>query len=238
MIKEAFYVIWTSIRDLWEELYYLVIANILWFFLGLGVPLLLLEVEAVWANILMAALVLLALPVATAAMFHVTHKVAHASTFHISDFFQAYKLYWWRSWIWLLVNALFAYIIYIDFQFYPVFIQNVLGIAFSMFFVFIYLFWLLAQIYFWPMLIVQEKPNILQAWRNAAVLVLAKPLYAILIGLVSVGIWYLSARAYFIPAGLISMALQGILANNALLTLLVKLGKIKPVRPTEQHYTR
>ena len=238
MIGDAFNVIWISLRDLWEELYYLLIANILWFFLGLGVPLLLLEIEAAWANILMAALVLLALPVATAAIFHVTHKVAHASTFHISDFFEAYKLYWWRSWLWLLVNAVFAYIIYVDFQFYPVFIGNVVGIAVSMFFVFIYLFWLLAQIYFWPILIIQEKPNILQAWRNAAVLVLAKPLYAILIGLVSVGLWYLSARAYFIPAGLISMALQGILANNAVLTLLVKLDKIKPVRPPEQHLTR
>jgi uncharacterized membrane protein YesL len=238
MIKEAFEVIWMSLRDLWEELYYLVIANILWFFLGLGLPLLLLEVEHDAARVAMGILILLALPPATAAMFHVTNRVARATTFHISDFFVAYKLYWWRSWLWALGNALVAYMIHVDLQFYPQLIQNVVGIAIAMFFLFLFAFWLLMQIYFWPMLIQQEKPNILQAWRNAAILVLAKPLYALLIGAFSVLAWYLSARAYFVPMGLITMGLQGVLASNALLTLLVKLGKIQPVRPPEIYRRR
>lgn len=235
MIKEAFNVIWISLRDLWEELYYLVIANIIWFFAALGLPLLLLEIDSVAAYIAMLALLLLAFPPATAAVFAVTHRVAHATTFHLSDLLTAYKRYWWRSWLWLLANFAVAYVIYIDVQFYPVLLQNVWGAALAMFFLIMLVFWLLIQIYFWPVIFVQEKPNVLRAWRNAAVLVLAHPIYALIIGVVSVGLWYLSARAYFIPAGLISMAFQGILANNAVLTLLVKHDKIKSVRPPEQY---
>jgi len=238
MIKEAFGVIWTSLRDLWEELYYLIIANVIWFFLALGLPLLLLEIQSTAAWIAMGVLLLLAFPPATAAVFVVTHRVAHATTFHLSDFFAAYKRYWWRSWLWLLVNFAIAFIIYIDFRFYPDLLQNVWGAAFAMFFTIVFIFWLVMQIYFWPMLLVQEKANILQAWRNSAVLILAYPLYALIIVIFSVLLWYLSARAYFIPAGLIGMVLQGILANNAVLTLLVKLGKIKPVRPPEQYGRR
>jgi uncharacterized membrane protein YesL len=233
MFKESFNVIWMSLRDLWEELYYLILANVIWFFLALGLPLLLLELQTTVALIITGVLVLFAFPPATAAVFAVTHRVAHATTFHLSEFFAAYKRFWWRSWLWLLANAAIGFVIYIDFRFYPLFFQNIWGAAFSMFFAIMFLFWLMMQIYFWPILLVQEKANILQAWRNAAVLIMAHPLYALVIGLFSALIWYLSARAYFIPAGLIGMVFQGLLANNAVLTLLVKHNKIKPVRPPE-----
>jgi uncharacterized membrane protein YesL len=238
MLKEAFEVIWISLRDLWEELYYLILANVIWFFLGLGVPLLLLELQNTLGFILMAVLVLFAFPPATASMYAVTSRVARATTFHTSDYFAAYKQYWWRSWLWVLANAALVLIVYIDFRFYPDFFQNVVGVALSMFFAIMFIFWAIMQVYFWPMLFVQEKPNILQAWRNSAMLVMGYPIYAIIIGLFSALVWYLTVRAYFIPAGLITMAFQGILANNAVLTLLVKMKKLKPVRPPEQYGRR
>ena len=91
-------------------------------------------------------------------------------------------------------------------------------------------FWLTVQMYFWPLLIEQEEPKILLAWRNSAYLVLINPFYAFFIAsfhllfvVISVGLT--------LPLVFVGMAGLALLGNNAVLTMLVKVGKIEEPRP-------
>ena len=86
------------------------------------------------------------------------------------------------------------------------------------------------QIYFWPLLIEQEQPKMLLAWRNCAYLILANPFYGFFVVSFSIVLFGLSA-ALTLPLIFVGMALLGLFGNNAVLTLLEKFGIIKEARP-------
>ncbi len=94
----------------------------------------------------------------------------------------------------------------------------------------VFAFWVTMQIYFWPLLIEQEVPRMLLAWRNAAYLVLANPFYAFFMVSFSIVLFAVSA-ALTLPLVFVGMALMGLLGNNAVLTLLEKFGIIEEARP-------
>jgi hypothetical protein len=230
MIREAMTVFWQTLKDTWEELYSLAIANLLW--VASAIPVLLaLSLLPQFIVVIPAALISIALfSVATAGVYYVTNIVAHAKTFHFSDFIYGIKLYWWRSLLWMLGNIVFLLLVYVNINFYTSQFQGLWVVLVAGFWFSVGIFWLVTQLYFWPMLLQQENPNILWAWRNAAFLILINPFFTFFIVSSALTLLILSA-VLTLPFIFVGMVIQGLLANNAVLTLLVKVGKIPDPRP-------
>jgi len=234
MIREAMGVFWQTLKDTWEELYALAIVNLVWLFATLipvsiayflaGVP------SVLWLSpvFLLAAIALF--PMTSAGMYVVTNRVAHGKTFHFSDFVDGVKTYWWRSLLWFLGNIVFALLVYANLVFYPSQFEGTWVVLIGGFWLAVFAFWVTMQIYFWPLLIEQEVPRMLLAWRNAAYLVLANPFYAFFMVSFSIVLFAVSA-ALTLPLVFVGMALMGLLGNNAVLTLLEKFGIIEEARP-------
>jgi hypothetical protein len=171
------------------------------------------------------------LAIGTAGIYYVTERVAHGKTFHLSDFFQGMRLWWWRALLWIAANLLFLWLIWLNLWFYSNRLQGLVGILVGGFWLAAAFFGLAMQLYFWPMLLQLEQPRMTLAWRNAALLILINPFYAFLCNLFTalVIIVGVITGALFV---LIGMSFIGLLGNNAVLTLLFKLGRIGNPRPT------
>ena len=231
MIKEAFGVIWQTLKGTWEELYSLIIVNIVWFFASIGIPVLLLSVETYYIYILGLVVFLICFPISVPGMYCVANRVARGKTFHFDDFIDGIKEHWWRALRWFLANILVALVIWADIQLYPAWLQGTWGIIAGGFFLAVFILWCAMQVYFWPMLIQQEEPKLFRAWRNSALLILANPVYALIVVVFSIILLGISIGLGLIPLVFVGLAIQAILGSNAVLTLLLKFGKIEEFRP-------
>jgi uncharacterized membrane protein YesL len=213
MIKEALGVLWQTLKDTWEELYSIAIVNLVWLF---------------------ASLTIVLFPVTAAGMYYVANRVAHGKTFHFSDFIEGIKKYWWRSLVWFLANIFFVWLLYVNLYFYTANFQGNWVFILGGFWLAVLFFWLTMQMYFWPVLIEQDRPNLLRAWRNSAYLILASPFYAFFMVVFTVAL-AVASTALTLPLIFVGMGLVAILANNAVLTLFVKFKVIKEARPPALH---
>jgi hypothetical protein len=230
LIQEAMTVFWQSLRDTWEELLPLAVVNIAWF-LSWALPLFAVVSLAVpILTYVLLALGVFLFPISTAGIYYVTHRVARGKTFHFADFIEGVRIYWWRAILWLLANLLVIWLIWVNLWFYSGRLGGVWGFVVGGFWLALLAFWLVMQLYFWPMLIQIEEPRMLLAWRNSALLILVNPFYAFFFVSFTLLIAVLSAivAIILIFAGMTIIALLG---NNAVLILLHKLGKIEDPRP-------
>ncbi|MGI6380338.1 MAG: hypothetical protein ACOX2R_06110 [Anaerolineae bacterium] len=222
MIGKAFKVTWQALKDTWGDLFLLAVVNFLWFLIGFS-GLFIASVARVMAPILLSVITF---PVATAAMYPIAYSVARGKTFHISDFWDGIKTYWWRGIIWFLANILAGVLWWVNLNFYTQLIQSAWVILIGGFWTSLFGLWLMTQLHFWPMLIVQEEPKIVRAWRNSAILAMRYPIYTILVGLIGLLLIVLCS-VLVAPLFLFLMALIAILFSNATLTLLVEAGTIE-----------
>ena len=234
LIKEAMGVFWQTLKDTWEELYSLAIVNLVWLF-SWALPIALASASGLPIVIIPVALLSICIfAVTTAGMYYVTARVAHAKTFHFYDFIDGIKLYWWRALLWLLVNIVIVLLIILNLQFYPSVFQGAWVIFVSGFWLAVLVFWVAMQVYYWPLIMRQEEPQklrgMLLGWRNAAYLLLANPFYAFFIVSFVFVLLGLSI-ALTLPFVFVGMGLQGLLGNNAVLTLLFSFGVIEDPRP-------
>ncbi|MHB0859099.1 MAG: YesL family protein [Anaerolineae bacterium] len=209
MIREAMEVFWQTLKDTWEELYSIAIVNLVWLFASFTVVL---------------------FPVTAAGMYYVANRVAHGKTFHFSDFIEGIKLYWWRSLLWFLANIVVIALFVVNIMFYSSFEGSWVVVVGGLWLALL-VFWLSMQVYFWPLLIEQSETKMLQAWRNAAFLILANPFYAFFIVTFTVVLFAVST-VLTLPLIFVGMGLVAILGNNAVLTLLVKFNLMEEARPT------
>jgi hypothetical protein len=230
MIKEAFSVLWQTFKNTWEELYSLAIVNLVWL-LSWGLPLALVA-NLQSAAIMIPTMVLSALlfTVTMSGIYHVTSRVARGTTFHFSDFIDGIKLYWWRSLLWLLANVVAFFLISTNLRFYPTILQGTWVIIIGGFWMSVLFFWTIMQFYFWPILVQQEQPKILLAWRNAAYLILASPFYAFLMVFFA-AVLIVASVGLVLPLIFVGMAIIALLGSTASLELLVKFKIIEDPRP-------
>lgn len=130
----------------------------------------------------------------------------------------------------MLANIMVCLLIYVNVIFYPSTFEGSWPLIVSFLWLGLLLFWLMMQVYFWPLLIEHEQHRMLLSWRNSAYLILANPFYAFFIGSFALVLLGVSALLVM-PFIFVGMALMGILGNNAVLTLLHRFGIIEEYRP-------
>lgn len=196
----AFRVLWAAFKDYYEEMFTLVGANLLWVVLAIPV---------------------VTIPPATAGMLYLTNQIAHHKTIEFRMFFEGIKKYVWKSYLLALLNLGVLALLAINVWFYGAqFPDQQWAVIVRGVFVGLAVTWLLIQIYVWPMLFEQEEAKLLLALRNAAFLTFASPITSLTLGILMALVAVLSV-GLTLPFALAMAALLGLMANGAVLTLLV-----------------
>ncbi len=225
MIREALAALRRALRGTWDELYALALANALWF-AGCVLPLLLPQLVPTLPAFALAMLLSLAgLAVLTPALAAVAHGLARGHTFGLGDFGHALRRHAGRGALWLLANLLVNGLIVANLLFYPRTFEGPWVPFVVVFWLAVGALWAAAQLYFWPLLLEQETPRLLRCWRNAVLLVLANPFYALFLLLLTLLILALSTLIVM-PLVLGGVGLAALLASHATLTLLARHGLI------------
>ena len=136
-------------QDCWDDMFTLMLCNLLW---------------------LLAQLLIIPGPPATAALFAVTNRVAHGSFARVSDFWAAFKSLFWESWKWGALNLLAILVLGVAALFYGsgsfappagymLLSSNLILLG----------IWLFAQLFAFPFWLEQVDKRIWLAVRNAVV---------------------------------------------------------------------
>ena len=180
----AFLVTWRSLLSAYNELFLLIGLSLLWwltggFFLALavlvGYPML--YIGGPWW---LAPILAIPAGPATAALAHVTHRVARELRADRSFFFEGFREYWKRA---LGVSAILAAvtsILILNLLFYvsrpEPFVQ-----ALSLLFIVLLVYWLSVQIYAFPILVGMKEPSVLGTIKMALMMAFANPLFSVLL---------------------------------------------------------
>jgi uncharacterized membrane protein YesL len=168
---------WKSVKDLFDELFALGLANILWLIINAPVFI----VALVFASNLIALLLILLIGVvtigpATAGLYTIAERVADGRTSSWRHFFQGMREYAKLSWkvygLWMfgLVLILFNLLFYNR-------TGNTIGSLISVLFIYAGLVWLGLLIYIGPLMLLQTDKRVRTIARNAALMTFGRPVF-------------------------------------------------------------
>jgi uncharacterized membrane protein YesL len=198
--RQAFGVIGRSFRLLWDNLATFVACNVFWFLLCLPV---------------------VTAPASFAALYYVAELASREKPIRPRDFFAGFRQYLVKGTLLGLINLAIIVVLLVNIVFYNQ-MQTTIGPILRVVWLVVCGFWVMAQVYLFPMLAVQLEPKILWALRNTAMLTLAQPLFTFFVALEMVALIVFSAIliAPFLFIGMSAVALLSCVAlNNRLDTL-------------------
>ena len=213
-----FRVFWRSIRDVFDDMFLLIITNIVWCLISL--PLLAAAVYVALQNAPLPATVLALLSVlplgpATAGLYAIAQRTTEGRTSKIGQFFEGMRdnarLSWKVYGLWMLglVTILFNLVFYAN-----------LGAPFGAFlqilFLYLLLIWFTFLIYIGPLMLLQTDKRIRVIARNAVLMALGRPLFTLVTLVLMVAIFILSLLpGVLIVPGLIVFALLAVWSFRA-----------------------
>ncbi len=197
MIRLALRTTLDAFRDLWDEMFILVLCNTLW---------------------TLSMVPVVTLPAATGALFYITNRIADGRAASFSDFKHGFRTYFRQSSVLGALNLLVFLVVVANLRFYG----RYTGIGFRLIqigLMYVFAIWLLMQLYIFPLLLAQETPSLRTASRNALVLVLRHPIFTFVVGIVAVAVILLSA-VLTLPVVVLTTSTLALLGNRAVRTLL------------------
>lgn len=202
-MRDVFRVFWEAIKDWWDELFLLLLMNIV-------TALLLIPVVT--------------FPPALAGLWNAGNRVAQGRAIGWADYFEGFRRYFLKAWGLALLNILVAVIVSTNIRFYspdvaPFEISDTASTWISGFFVATGFLWLVVQIYSMAMLLEQEDQRLRVALRNSAVLFIVNPGFTIVLTLLLFLIVVIST-IFAIPWLFITLAFFAVVCNKAVLHLL------------------
>ena len=146
----VFQIIRLSLRDMWEDLWGMLVVNLLW---------------------TVCVLTIIPGPPATLALYRFANRLAHGEEVDLHDFLKGFRQSWATAWHWgsinLIVILIFAGDIYLSNQEY----MNVSASPLvQSFYIALLAVWLLLQPYVLAFMLEQEQMVVGTAFRNAAVM--------------------------------------------------------------------
>ena len=202
-MKYVFRVFWEALKGLWEELFLLILMNIVTVLLALPV---------------------VTFPPALAGLWHAANLVAKGKSIHWSDYFEGFRNYFWKAWKLALLDILVAVIVFTNIRFYtpgiaPFEISPTLSLWLQALFVGIASLWLVIQVYPMALLLEQEDQRLRVALRNAAVLFVANPGFTIVLVVLLLVVAAVST-VFPVLWFVVTIALFAVVCNKAVLYLL------------------
>lgn len=165
-MRMAFTIVGRALRDLWQELGTVLIVQLL-FLLGI--------------------VLILPAPPAILALFFYGNRIAHDEIASERDFLDALRRYWKPAWRWGVLNLLVIGLLTGDYFLTARLIDNTALASYVQgLYVALLAGWLLLQLFTLPFLFEQEEPRLLQALRNAAVLIGQNLVFVLVLGVLLV----------------------------------------------------
>ena len=202
-MKHVFPVVWAAIKDFWDELFLLMLMNIVTVLLIIPV---------------------VTFPPALAGLWNAANIVAQGRTIHWSDYFVGFRRYFWKAWLLALLNILVAVIVATNIWFYnpdvaPFEVSPTLSTWIKGVFVVVGVLWTTLQMYIWAVLLEQEDQRLRLALRNAAILFIANPGFTIVLLVLLLAVAVVSWLV-MLPWFLITLAFFAVVCNKAVIHLL------------------
>jgi uncharacterized membrane protein YesL len=200
---QAFRVFWEALKDFWDELFLLMLMNVVTVLLMIPV---------------------VTFPPALAGLWNAANLVAQGRAIHWSDYFEGFRRYFWKAWGLALLNILVAIVVLTNLRFYtpvnaPFKINPTLSLWIQAVFVGIALLWLIIQMYPLALLLEQEDQRLRVALRNAAVLLITSPGFTVVLVLLLL-IVAIASTVFPVLWFLVTLALYAVVCNKAVLHLL------------------
>ncbi|MCD6554890.1 MAG: YesL family protein [Anaerolineae bacterium] len=211
-MSDAWRVFRKTLSDVWNRLYLLAMVNILWVALNL---------------------LLVSGPPATAGLFVLTYRLARDQDAGLHDFFEGFRRYFWRSWLWAIVAGAGFFILGGDVVLvgslssadYVVFIQG--------FFLALLFLWAFLLLYAFPLLLEQKRPSLRLALRNAFVMFAGNRSFSVTLFGLALLVALLSSLL-FAPWGVITVVFLALLGNHAVLNRLAA-WRTRGAHPDEEN---
>lgn len=225
-----------SLKHLWEEFVWLVLLNLLWS-LSVALPLIpliiLSNVDLIW--VLATSLLLsLPLPIVSGALCFVANQVSRGKAIGWGTFVTGLRRYWAKSLVVALINVVVLILIAMNVQFYGFILQGSwTNFALSAWLV-VGIYWLLTQVFWFPMILELENEKVFLALRNALAMVIITPGFSLTLAVVIVVLGVLCI-ALSVPAVLFMASLFLLMANHATRSRLAFVQKKRYKPGPDQH---
>jgi hypothetical protein len=176
-MTDALRIVRFSVKDLWEEFVLLVVLNLVWS-LTAALPIIALFVlrttDPIWV-LAIGIVLLIPLPIVSAALCFVTNQISRGKAITWGAFLVGIRRYWGKSLIVGLVNLIVLILLVTNLQFYGVVLQGAwTNLAVSLWLI-LGAYWLLVQVFWFPMILELENEKILLALRNALAIAIITP---------------------------------------------------------------
>lgn len=180
-MRNPFQALGKALRDLFDEVFLLLVCNLIW--AAMSLPLWAVALGALAQGAPLAGLlagVLGALPAgpANAGLFYVAHRVTDGRAAKIADFFAGMRLYLRPTLLITLIASGGAVLIIFNLGFY-LGMSSILGGLLPGLWLYLLLFWLGLALYAYPLIMLQEVPALRLIGRNALLLSISRPIYTI-----------------------------------------------------------
>lgn len=183
---DALKVTWQSLKDLWDEFVFLIMLNVVW---GLSIllalaPLLLLGSANLGLALGLSLLLSIPIPIVSGALCFVTNQTAHERAVGWDTFVTGLRLYWRKSLAVALINLVALILIVANLYFYAVWLEGDWTTFAVAAWILLGIYWYIAQIYWFPMILELESEKVLLALRNALSLVLVSPGFSLVLAII------------------------------------------------------
>jgi len=213
---DAFRVAWQGMKDLWDEFVLLILMNVIWSLVALlaAAPLLLLGGTDLFLALILSFALFWLLPIVNGALCFVTNQVVHGVAVGWGTFAKGLGRYWLKSVLVTIISLVILSLIAINIQFYAVMLQGTWTNFAASIWAVIGIYWLLVQIYWFPMLLELKDEKVLGSLRRALALPFVSPGFSLTILFVLIVLAILCA-VLTVPLVLFMAALLLLIANRA-----------------------
>ena len=235
-MADAFRITWQSLKDLWDEFVLLIMLNVVWSLsiLLMIAPLLLWGGSNPIPAIALSFLLFWPLPIISGALCFVTNQIARGKAVGWGTFAAGLRRYWAKSLGVAVINLAVIVLIISNIQFYGFILQGMwTNFALSIWLV-IGLYWLITQIYWFPMILELESEKVLEALRNALALVIVSPAFSIAAAIILAALAVLCI-VLTVPLPLFMTALLLLISNRATRDRLVHVQKRRKAWEEEEN---
>ena len=232
---DAFRVTWQSIKDLWDEFVFLIMLNIVWSLsiLLAAAPLLLWGLENPLPTLGLSLLLSIPVPIITGALCFVTNQIAHEKAVGWDTFLAGLRRYWLKSLAVAVINLLVLILVAANIQFYAFILQGSWTALAVAGWIVLGIYWLISQVYWFPMILELESEKLLLALRNALSLVLVTPGFSLML-IVILFILTILGIGLTVPVPLFMVVLLLLITNHATISRIAAIRKRHEARKRDE----
>jgi hypothetical protein len=232
---DALGITWQSLKDLWDELVFLIMLNVVW---GLSIllalaPWLLLGSANLGLALGLSLLLCIPIPIVSGALCFVTNQIAHERAVGWNTFFAGLRLYWRKSLAVALINLVVLILIAANLQFYAVYLEGSWTDFAVAAWILLAIYWAIAQIYWFPMILELKNEKVFLALRNALSLVLVSPGFSLVLAVILL-ILTILCIGLTIPPMLFMAVLLLLIINHATISRITVISERHEARSEEE----